>query len=206
MMLDLPPPVPAIEITLASRGISKGIAQTTGPQFLARGELAFGAIYVGAYAKNVDSPAAIGEGGPIVGLRTKAAGFDIAASATWKHAINAEPGSDAQALELSGGVSRKFGRVTPRLSVVWSPDDVGSTGRTLFAEAGASVAVAKTFSISAAVGTRERDGGPDYTAWNAGLAWNPVKPLTIELRYYDTNGPDLQPFRARAVAAARLRF
>ena len=33
-MFDLPPPDPGIEFVVASRGMSKGIAQTDGPQAL----------------------------------------------------------------------------------------------------------------------------------------------------------------------------
>lgn len=204
-MLALPP-VPAVEFNLSSTGMSKGLAQTDGPQFLARGELAFGRIYIGAYAKNVTSPTSDGEGGPSIGVRTKLSGFDVAASATWKFALNPSPGLDNQALELSGSVSRPLGRLTPRVSIVWSPDDVGSTGRTAFVEAGAGYKIAKTLSASAAVGRRERTGGLDYTAWNAGMAWNPAKPLTIDLRYYDTDRGDDHAYRARFVASVRLKL
>ena len=205
-MPDLPPPVPQIEFSLASRGMSKGLAQTTGPQVLVRGELGFGRVYAGGYAKNVDSSTADGEAGLSLGLRTKAADFDLAASATLKLAIDPSPGSDSQALELGASAARKLGRLTPRLSVVWSPDDLGGTRRTVFAEAGASYKLASTLTASAALGRRERGGGPDYYAWNAGLAWSPAKPITLDARYYDTDGGDAQPFRARGVATARVRF
>ena len=205
-MPDLPPPVPQIEFSLASRGMSKWLAQTTGPQALVRGELDFGKIYVGGYAKNVDSSTSDGEAGLSIGVRTSAGGFDLAASATWKLAIDPSPGSDSQALELGASAARKLGRLTPRLSVVWSPDDLGGTRRTVFAEAGASYKLASTLTASAALGRRERGGGPDYYAWNAGLAWSPAKPITLDARYYDTDGGDAQPFRARGVATARVRF
>ena len=205
-MFDLPPPVPAFEVNISSTGISKGLAQTRGPQFLGRGELGFGRLYVGGYVKNVTSSSAEGEAAGLVGLRTSAAGFDLGASASWKRAIDPAPGSDADALEVSGSASRKLGRLTPRVSLVWSPNDLGSTGRTIFAEAGASYRIGKTLSASAALGRRERTGGVDYTAWNAGVGWTPQKNVTLDLRYYDTNRGDDHPFRARAVASARIKF
>jgi hypothetical protein len=205
-MAALPPPVPVIEFTLASTGMSKGIAQTTGPQFLARGELGVGAIYVGGYIKNVDASTSDAEAAALVGVRTKAAGFDLAASAAWKRAVDPAPGSDRNALEVSAAASRKFGRVTPKVSVVWSPDDLGGTRSTVFAEAGASYRFSPMFSASAAFGHRTRGGGADYNAWNAGLTWDGLKPLSIDLRYYDTDGGSAQPFRARAVLSARARF
>ena len=202
----LPPPVPSIEFSIASTGMSKGIAQTEGAQFLGRGELAFGKVVLGAYAKNVTSSSAEGEGGLSAGIRTSAAGLDLAASATWKRAIDPAPGSNKNGLELSGSVTRKVGRVTPRLSLVWSPDDVGLTGRTLFVEAGAAYKPAKAWTASVGLGRRERAGGADYTAWNAGLAWNPAKPVAIDLRYYDTDGGGARPFKARLVLTGRVRL
>ena len=205
-MAWLPPPVPVIEFNLASTGMSKGIAQTTGPQFLARGELGFGPVFLGAYVKNVDSSTSDAEAAALVGVRTRAAGVDLVASAAWKRAVNPAPGSDRNALEISASASRKIGRITPRVSVVWSPDDLGGTRSTVFAEAGASYRVSSSLSASAAFGRRQRGGGSDYDAWNAGLTWNAVKQLTVDLRYYDTNGGSAQPFRARAVISARARF
>lgn len=199
-------PVPIIEFNLSSTGMSKGLAQTTGPQFLARGELGFGTLFVGGYVKNVDSASSDGEAAALIGIRTKAAGLDLAASAAWKRAIDPAPGSDANALELSASANRKVGRVTPRVSVIWSPDDIGGTRETLFAEVGLSYRLSGSLSASAAFGHRHRGGGADYSAWNAGLAWNPVKQLSMDLRYYDTDGGDTQPFRARAVLSARARF
>lgn len=205
-MVDLPPPIPAIEFNIASTGMSKGLAQTDGPQFLARGELGFGKVYVGGYVKNVTSSSSDGEAAALVGLRTSAGGFDLGASASWKRAIDPAPGSDANALEAIGSVSRRFGPITPRVSLVWSPDDLGSTGRTVFAEAGASYRLTKTLSASGVIGRRERTGGFDYTAWNAGMAWTPEKHVTLDLRYYDTNRGDAHPFRARVVGSVRIKL
>ena len=205
-MLDLPPPVPAIEYSIASRGISKGLAQTTGPQMLARGELGFGKLFLGAYAKNIDSLSVEGEAVAVAGIRTKAGKFDLSASAAWKRSIEPVPGADANALELNASVARKLGPLTPKLSLIWSPDDLGSTGRSLFAEASAAYRLTPTLSASLAAARRERTGGVDYTAWNAGLAWNAHKKITFDLRYYDTDGGRSYPFRARGVVTARVKL
>lgn len=205
-MALLPPPVPVVEFNLASTGMSKGIAQTTGPQALVRGELGFGALFVGAYIKNVSSSTSDGEAAALVGVRTKAAGIDLTATAAWKRAVDPAPGCDRNALELGATASRKFGRIAPRLSFVWSPDDLGGTRSTLFAEAGASYRFSQSLSASAAFGHRTRGGGADYNAWNAGLTWDGLKPLSIDLRYYDTDAGSAQPFRPRAVVSARARF
>jgi hypothetical protein len=99
-----------------------------------------------------------------------------------------------------------MGALTPRLSAIWSPDDLGKTGRTLFMEAGASYALARTVAVSGAIGRRERTGGNDYTAWNAGLTWTGSRYLVVDAHYYDTDAGDAQPFRPRAVVSARVKF
>jgi hypothetical protein len=205
-MAWLPPPVPTIEFNLASTGMSKGIAQTTGAQALARGELGFGPLFVGAYMKNVSSSTSDAEAGALVGIRTKAAGLDLVATAAWKRAVDPTPRSDRNALEVSAAASRKLGRITPRLSLVWSPNDLGVTRSTIFAEAGASYRLSQALSASAAFARRQRVGGADYDAWNAGLTWDGLHPLSVDLRYYDTDGGTAQPFRARAVISARAKF
>ena len=205
-MFDLPPPDPAIEFNLASTGMSKGLAQTDGPQALVRGELAFGPVYVGAYAKNVDSSSAEGVAAALIGFRTTQAGLDLGASAGWKRAVDPAPGSDADALEVTAFASRRFGPITPRLSVTWSPDDLGSTTRSIFAELGASYRLGHSIWASAAAGRRERGGGPDYSAWNAGVTWTPIDHVALDLRYYDTDGGSDHPYRGRLVASGRVRF
>ena len=206
-MIDLPTPDPAIEISLASRGISKGLAQTEAAQLLVRGELAFGPAYLGAYAKNVSSPTSDGEAGLLAGFRTRAGGFDIAGSAALKQSVAPVGAVDDDALELAGSVSRRIGAVTPRLSVTWSPDELGSTGRSLFVEAGASWRVASGASVSAAAARRERDGGPDYSAFNLGASYTFARRFTFDLRWYDTDRSGLgEIYRGRLVGSVRARF
>ena len=206
-MFDLPPADPGIEFVLATTGISKGLAQTEDePQLLVRGELAFGAVYAGAYAKNVTSATSEGEAAALLGLRRKLGGFDLAGSAAWKRAIAPAQGFDKDALEMNASASRAFGRLTPKLSVVWSPDDLGSTRKTIFAEAGATYKLSDTVAFGGAVGRRERSGGVDYTAYNAGIAWAPLKPLTVDVRYYDTNRGQAHQFAGRVVGSVRARF
>ena len=206
-MVDLPPLDPGIEIVVASRGISKGLAQTEGPQLVARGQLGLGAFYAGAQWKNISSPTADGEASAFAGARTAAAGFDLTLSAAYKRLTASPASADSEALETVAAVSRRIGPVTPRLSATWSPDDLGSTGRSLFVEAGAGYALPRGLGLSAALGRRSRDGGPDYTAWNAGFTKTLIPGVSADLRYYDTDLGRLgDPYRARVVLSFRGRF
>jgi hypothetical protein len=206
-MFDLPPPDPGIEIVLASQGMSKGLRQTDGPQLLVRPEIAFGPLYLGAYAKNVTSTTSDGEAGAVVGIRIDAGGFDLSASAALKQAIAPAGGLDNRAVELVAAVSRRIGPVTPRLSVTWSPDDLGSTGRSTYAEAGATLRLASGTNAGGAVARRERDGGPDYNAFNAGVSHRLAGRFTFDLRWYDTDRSGLgEVYRGRLVGSLRARF
>ena len=61
MPFDLPPPDPGFEISVASRGMSKGIAQTDGPQVIVRASARSGVLEAGGQWKNVSSDTAWGE-------------------------------------------------------------------------------------------------------------------------------------------------
>jgi uncharacterized protein (TIGR02001 family) len=206
-MTDFPPADPALEIVIASRGMSKGIAQTDGPQVVARGELAFEHFYVAAQAKNVSSPTSDGEVAGLVGIRTETSGFELSGSAAYKSAIAPVGVVDAEALELVGNISREIGRITPRVTVTWSPDDLGSTGRTTYAEAGLNYRLNPRITISSGVGRRERVGGPDYTAFNLGISHTLGRHFTFDARYFDTNKRWFgDPFQRRLVVSLRARF
>lgn len=202
----LMPPVPALQISVFSSGTTKGIAQTKGAQVIGRGELAFGPVYVGGYLKNVTAATWDGEAGAFIGLRTKFNGFNLAASATLRRAIDPRPGTDAIAVDLAALIGHPIGKITPSVSIIYTPDEIGPVKRSIYAEAGATYALPKHFSASAFVGRRHRINGLDYTAWNAGVSWSPVKQLQFDARYWDTDATSQWPYKARFVVSGSLRF
>jgi hypothetical protein len=206
-MFALPSPDPGIEITAFSQGMSKGLRQTDGVQILVRPEVAVGPLFVGAFYKNITSPTADGEAAVLVGLRHRLGGFDLAFSAAYKWNTNARAQADRDCLEFTATASRRFGRVTPRIALTWSPDDLGGTRASLYAEAGASVSLFAGASVSANIARRARDGGPDYVAFNAGATYAITSNLSADLRYYDTEQSRLGViYEPRLVASARLHF
>lgn len=206
-MLDLPPPDPSLEITIASQGMSKGLRQTEGVQIVGRGELALGHLYVGLLAKNVTSPVTDAEAQAYVGYRARAAGFELNLSAGYHRQLGAAPAADGERFEFQASAARPLGPVTARLGATFSPDDFGATGRSLYVEGGASVTVFTGASLSANLGVREREGGPDYTAFNAGIGYAVTRWLNAELRYYDTARSGLgEIYEPRLVGSVRLRF
>jgi hypothetical protein len=207
MYFDLPPVDPSIEIHLATRGYSKGLAQTEGPQLLVRGELVSGPLFLGAYWKNVSAPVIDGEAGILVGARTSVSGLDLQASGAFKHYTGMDGPIDDEAVEFAVAASRRIGSLTPRVSVTYSPDELGSTGKSFYFEAGASLEVTRWGTLSAHAGRRERRGGSDYTSFNFGFGQQLTPNLSTEIRYYDTAESAFGDiYRGRVVAAARLRF
>jgi opacity protein-like surface antigen len=207
MMFSFPSPDPGIEISASSQGMSKGLRQTDGLQILVRPEVAIGPSFVGASYKNVTSPTADGEAAALIGLRRRAAGFDLAVTAAYKWNTGARAQADRDCIEFTATASRRFGRVTPRINLTYSPDDLGGTRASLYAEAGASFSLFAGASISANIARRERDGGHDYTAFNAGASYAITRNVTAELRYYDTAQSRLGViYEPRLVASARVHF
>ena len=177
------------------------------PQFGYRGELASGPFLAQAYWKNVDSAQASGESGILIGARATAGGVALRVTAGYKHLTGVNGATDEGAFEFTGEASRRFGRLTPRLSLAWSPDDLGGTRHSLYAEAGASYRMVGHTSLFASVGRRERSGGDDYTAFSAGLSQQVGDHVTAELRWNDSaRSARGDAYEGRAVAMLRIRF
>jgi hypothetical protein len=206
-MFAAPPPDPGVEILFATQGMSKGLRQTTGPQLVARGTLDWGALTLGVQYRNISSPSADGELWAFAALRVEAVGFQLSSGITAKRWIATSGRPDRASLELNGAIARGFGPVVARLSLIYSPDDLGAGGSSLYAEAGATLRVTAATSLAIGASRRERAGASDYTAFNAGLVHRLSPHLTAELRYYDTNRSGLGAiYGARGVAALRFRF
>ena len=62
MIFDLPPPDPTLEISVASRGYSKGLAKSDGVQILIRPEVAFGSLRLGPWPRSDPSRSADNRG------------------------------------------------------------------------------------------------------------------------------------------------
>jgi hypothetical protein len=206
-MIDLPPPEPAIEIVVASRGYSKGIAQTNGPQLVVRPELELGPVLLSGYAKNITSPTAEGEAGVSAGYRFEARGFNVVGTVALKRLLDADGGVDATALELIAGLSRKAGAFTGRLNYTFSPDDLGGTRRSHYVEGSGTYGLGRGFSAVGALGLRRRVGSPDYVSYNGGVGYKLSSRFTADLRWFGNDRGELGGFfKERLVGTLRARF
>ena len=206
-MIDLPPADPGIEVTIASRGISKGIAQTEGPQIVVKPSIQTGPVQLGGQWKNLSSPTARGEASLFANVAPKVGGFQLSLGAAYKFQTGVREPTDDKSWEFTGHVIRKFGRLSLKLAAIYSPDDLGTARRSLFVEGGPTLEVGKTMRLSAAVGRRDRVDGDDYTAFNAGIAKTLFKGLTLDARYFGTNRSSLGEFyQDRVVLSAKMSF
>ncbi|MEO8453699.1 MAG: hypothetical protein ABI454_00930 [Sphingomicrobium sp.] len=205
-MFNLPPPDPAFEIVLASRGMSKGITQTEGPQIVAKPSLRVGDLQVGAQWKNVSSRTAKGEAALFVNGSRELGSLHVSAGAAYKFQTGVRGPTDSASWEFNSVLSRKFGPVTARVIAIYSPNDLGRARKSLFVEGGPSVQLRQGWSVSAAAGRRSRRGGVDYTAWHAGVS-KAIKLLQLDMRYYGTNRSEAgEIYKGRIVGSIRFSF
>lgn len=206
-MIDLPPLDPGIEVVAASRGMSKGIAQSEGPQLIVKPFVKLGDVQIGAQWKNVTSAVAGGEGAAFIGLNRDIAGFQLSVQASHKFQTGIREPTDDHSWEFVGGLARRLGQVTVRTSIVYSPDDLGGAKRSIHWEAGPALDLGKRFKLFANIGHRARRLGDDYTSFNAGASTTIIPRVTLDLRWYDTNRHELgENFQGRAVVTARMGF
>jgi hypothetical protein len=207
MPFDLPPPDPSIEISIASRGMSKGIAQTEGPQLVGKGFLQVGPLQAGGQWKNISSRVAGGEAAAFVTVAPKLGKFQLSLSAAYKIQTGVREPTDDKSWEFTGGVTRKFGKVSMRAGAIYSPDDLGGAKQSLVIEGGPSLEIDKTTRMSASLGHRSRQNGDDYTAFNAGVAKTVFKGATLDARLYGTNRGVLGAnYKERAVVSVKMSF
>jgi len=204
-MFALPPFDPGIEISVASHGMSKGVSQTDHEQYIPKVFVVRGALQAGAQWKNVTQSGASGEFSAFVSANHRFGSLQLTGGAAYKISTGTKPGWDKRSLELNAAAARKFGKLSLRVGGVYSPDDIGPAGQSLYVEGGPSLDLGKTLRISANVGRRERDGSADYTAFNAGVTKTLFKKLTVDARYYRTDRTRLgDTYRDRLVVTARL--
>jgi hypothetical protein len=205
---DLPPPVPALEVTLSSHGMSKGISQADGPQIFPKFSLKSGGFQAGAQWKNFSLATAGGEAQLFAGWSGKAAGFTLAGGVAYR--ILTDPrivAGNRNSWEFNASVARKFGPLGLRVWGLYAPDDYGLVGHSLYVEGGPSLALPDGFSVSAAVGRRDRRSAADYTSFNAGVNKTVAKKMTLDLRYYDTDRHELgYVYAARLVGSVKVAF
>lgn len=204
----LPPPDPVLEFSIASRGMSKGIAQTRDePQAIVKASGKSGPLELGAQWKNVTSSSAKGEAAIFANANHALGKLRLNGGIAYKFQTWTSGNPDSDSFEFTAGANASFGKLGLRATAIYSPDDLGSAEQSLYLEGGPSLELAKGLRASANIGRRERDGAADYTSFNAGLSQTIAKAILVELRYYDTAQSGLGwQYKPRVVLSGRVTF
>ena len=169
----------AFGVTVTSDYIGRGFTQTNyGPAVQPWAELTLGMFYLGYWGSNTSL---------------------VSTPGNWEHDLSVGIRPEFGPVSLDLGYAQYIydtgnccGEVYVKAEV--SPVDpltlgagfwygTGSISGATYAEVNAAVDLMYDFSASAAVGFIGGTAAP-YTTWNAGLTWNPVEPLEIDVRYH----------------------
>ena len=188
--------------------MSKGTAQSTGPQTVLRPQLTLDRVFVAAYAKNISTPENGWEAAAIIGTKRRLAEVDWTVSVSFKTLLGMSASDvDRDAVEVALAGSRKFGSLSAQATIYLTPNELGSTGRSFYGEANLSLPVTRTLNLVGALGVRTRELGPGYTSASAGVSKTVTQNVRAELRYFCTNKRELgAAYRGRVVVALRATF
>ncbi|KAK0330362.1 hypothetical protein LTR94_033148, partial [Friedmanniomyces endolithicus] len=145
------------------------------------------AFYAGPGFETIDDNGAEAEFNAIAGARPQFQGFDLNFSAAYKWRVTSDPGGDDTEFELTADAERSIGPASARLRAQYAPDAGGGTDSFTWFEARFGWDFTSDLQATATVGQRDRQGGVDYTSWNAGMAYDLTDHAQVDIRYHDTN-------------------
>ena len=197
------------QLGVASEYVGKGLGKSAGdPSLNGSIRISHGDFYGDVSA----STAKLSQGSDAeivtsVGWRPQAAGFAFDLSVVNRDLPGTRAGIDSNFWEYQADASRKFGRVSGRLRVNYTPDGFAATKEAWWIEAQAATALGPRTKASAAFGVRSADGGADYNAWNLGVKHNLTEQWAADIRWYDTDSHALgDNYDGRLVGALTYAF
>ena len=147
-------------------------------------------FYADAEFETIDSSGSSVETEVEAGWQYSALGFEFDTSASHKWRLGAVAGHDDAAWEYQFDVIKDFGAVDTRVRIEHSPDGLGSTRASTWVEGRVRFPLAERLKASVTLGLREQDKAPDYTGWNAGVAWALTDTTALDLRWHGTDAQD----------------
>jgi len=197
------------EVGVASEYVGKGLGKSDGEVApFAKAEVGFGDAYANVFvSKAAGSQGFDSEIITMAGWRPQAQGFTFDLGVMNRELHGSALGVDENYWEFQADASRKVGPVSTRFRVNYSPDGFAATKEAWWLEAQGSLALTARTRLSAAVANRMADGGADYNAWNVGVKQKIVDAVSLDLRWYDTDGHARgEPYEGRFVASAAYSF
>ncbi|HYC97557.1 TorF family putative porin [Brevundimonas sp.] len=197
------------QVGVASEYVGKGLGKSDGePSVSGSVEVGSGGFYASVFA----STAKLGSGADAevisaVGYRPEFAGFEFDLQVMNRDLPGSNPGYDRNYWEYQADASRKLGPVSTRLRVNYTPDGAGSTREAWWIELQGGVALDSKTKATAAVADRLADGGAEYVAWNAGMKRKLTDNVTLDVRWFDTDGHSFgEAYEGRLVGSLALSF
>lgn len=184
----------SFNVGAATDYVFRGFSQTDeDPQVFGGVDVTMGIAYAGVWVSNVDF------------LDSTDAEFDIYAGVKpTLGAVSLDLGvlyygyvdkgaSNYDYFEAKAAASVPVGPATLGAVVYYSPNFFGVADDAFYYEANIAMAIPETkFSVSAAIGRQEQDGGLDYTTWNAGVGLALTDHVSFDVRYFDTDASKIE--------------
>ncbi len=197
------------QVGLASEYVGKGLGKSDeNPAVSGSIEFEANGFYANAFASSADiSSGAHAEVIVAGGYRTALAGVKVDVQIMNRDLPGTRAGVDKNYWEYQVDAARKFGPVSTRFRVNYTPDGFAATREAWWIEAQGTVALDGKTKASAAIADRSADGGAEYVAWNMGVKRALTDAVSADLRWYDTDGHSLgETYEGRLVAALTYAF
>lgn len=189
---------------------SKGASKSGNDPYVfgsATWESADGRFYVSPAAETIDAGGSDVEAEIAVGYSPEAYGYVFDFAVAYKNRLDASAGYDEDTVEFTGSASRSIGPARGRLLVQYSPDAAGSTEAFTWVEGRVGWTFTNRLGATVALGRREQDNAPDYTAWNAGVTYGLTDALDLDVRWYDTDAREFgDQYKSAVVAKVAYAF
>ena len=183
----------SFEVGAGTDNRSKGASKSGNDGYVfgsAAWESASGLFYVSPAVETIQAGGSNVEAEVAVGYQPEAFGYQFDFNVAYKNRLDANDGYDNDTVEFGANVSRAIGPAKARLQVQYSPDSTGSTDAFTWVEGRVGWSFTRKLDGSVALGRREQDNSPDYTAWNAGVTYALTDSLGLDVRYCDTDAAE----------------
>ncbi len=194
-------------VGVASEYIGKGLGKSNGePSVFGSVEASTGQVYASVFASTAEiSSGADAETITTIGWRPTVGDVKFDLAVLNRDLPGSRLGVDENYFEYQADASRAFGRVTTRLRVNYTPDGFAATQEAWWIELQGSMALDAKTKASIAIADRSADGGAEYVAWNVGVKRKLTDQISLDVRWYDTDGHSFgEPYEGRLVASLSL--
>lgn len=195
------------QVGVASEYIGKGVGKSNGEVApFGSVEVSTGQVYASVFASTAElSQGADAETVTTIGWRPTAGDVKFDLAVVNRDLAGNRAGVDSNYFEYQADATRAFGAVTTRLRVNYTPDGYAATREAWWIELQGSMALDAKTKASIAIGDRSADGGAEYVAWNAGVKRKLTDQISLDVRWYDTDGHDIgDAYEGRLVASLSL--